>query len=254
MGGSGSGGQTTQQGPPPYATPTAQGILSLVQQTLAQQGQSMPPGMNYNVAPFTPFQNQGISGIGAQTPAAQQLGSQGAGMLGNTLSGAYLNPATNPYLSATANEAGANLVNQYQTATAPGDAAFAEGASGGGPGSTTGSGSQQMVALDKYGLGQNIANLDTNIYGGNYQAERSNQINALGQLGATQSSLYAPSQELFNAGQLQQQQQQNVSNTSTQNATNQNAYPWQQLQRAGGIFGSLFGPSAQLTTSGGGGK
>lgn len=254
MGGSNGGGQTTQQGPPPYATPTAQGILSLVQQTLGSEGQSMPPGMNYNVAPFSPFQNQGISGIAAQTPAAQQLGGQGANMLGNTLSGAYLNPATNPYLSATANEAGANLVNQYQTATAPGQAAFAESASGGGPGSTGGSANQQEVALNQYGLGQNLANLDTNIYGGNYQAERTNQLNALNQLGATQSSLYGPSQELFNAGQMQQTQAQNVANTSTQNATNQNAYPWQQLQKASGIFGSLFGPSAQLSTSGGGGK
>ena len=254
-GGSGGGQTTSQSGVAPEFQPLAgQGLLGALGLLFPNGGTtpaSMPPGQNYSVAPFSPYQNQALSDIGGVTPLAGALGGAGAGMLGDTLSGKYLNPATNPYLTATFNEASKGLTDQYQLATAPSLMAEGQQAAGGGPGALQGSGFQQQQWENQYGLGQNIQNLGTNIFGGNYQQERQNQLGALGQLGATQGALYAPAQQLFNAGANQQGQQQNVLNTGTQNAIRQGQYPWSLLGQFGGLFSQLAGGSSSTVQSGG---
>jgi len=101
-----------------------------------------------------------------------ELGAAGGQNLRDTLTGRYLDPSTNPWLDKTYTAASQGLVNQYQLATAP--SLMAEGitAAGGGPGSTGGSGFQEQQQFNQFGLGQNLSNLATDIYGGNYQAER----------------------------------------------------------------------------------
>lgn len=256
MSGGGNPSQTT--GPPAWAQPYA-GLLLGEGSGLAIPGSSpglppvaqMPGNLNQQVAPFTPYQQQGLGALAGATGAATDLGGAGGNMLYNQLSGAYLDPQTNPYLQATYNEAAQGLVNQYQTATAPSQMAAGQVAAGGGPGALGGSANQQMTALNQYGLGQNLGNLATNIYGGAYEQGVQNQLGALGQLGSTQQSLYSPGQELLGAGQYQQQQQQQQLNTQYQNALAGNQYPWQQLGNFGGIFGQATGGSQTISTSGG---
>ena len=248
MGSSGGGGQTTSTMSshlPAWAQPYAQDLLgSYASQVFPGQNfanslptAQLPSNLNQQVAPFSQDQLTGFGLSDAQTGSATGLAAAGAGNLTNTLNGDYLNPATNPYLTATANEANANLVNNYQTATAPGLMAEGQVASGGGPGFASSSGLQQQQALNQYNLGQNIGNVDTNIYGGNYAQERQNQVTGLGLVGSTQSSLYAPANQLLGTGSVQQQQGQNVLNTNYQNALAQNQYPFQLLSGLGGALG-----------------
>ena len=120
-----------------------------------------------------PTENQTLNDLG--------LGNT-TGMLNATIGGQYLNPATNPYLTATYNEAAKGVTDQYQTATAPSLMAEGEIASGGGPGALANSSAfNQTQWQNQYGLGQNLQNLATNIYGGNYEQERQNQLNAASQ-------------------------------------------------------------------------
>lgn len=212
----------------------------------------------------------GVASTGGLPTENQTLANLGlggtTGMLSNTISGKYLNPSTNPYLADTFNQAAKGVTDQYQTSIAPSLMAEGEVASGGGPGAlANNSAFNQTQWQNQYGLGQTLNNLATDIYGGNYQQERQNQLAAAGQaqglvgqanqlaesgvgnrlaaiqsqfgnqLGATeaqqaaqaqalglipqtQSSLYAPANQLLQAGTLQQQQQQNVLDTLFQNA------------------------------------
>jgi hypothetical protein len=97
------------------------------------------------------------------------------------LSGKYLNPETNPWLKGTYNEAAKDVTTNYQNAVAPSLMAEGEMAAGGGPGAlASGSGFNQQQWINQYGLGQNLGNLATNIYGGAYEQGVQNQLSAAG--------------------------------------------------------------------------
>lgn len=199
----------------------------------------------------------------------------------NVLSGQFLNPSSNPNLQNYANQAGSVLSNQYALGTAPSLMAQAIGMGGGGPGALAGNANfQQQQWANQYGLGQNLANQNANIYNSAYntgigqmesaygtgvgqatsvfgaglgQQESTygtgiaQQENALGLLPSTQSSLYTPSNQLLGIGGLQQQQQQNILNTNQQNFAQQTNWPWQQLQNLGSIFGTSIGNAGTST-------
>lgn len=91
-----------------------------------------------------------------------------------TIQGGYLSPEANPWLKATYGQAAKDVTDAYTSAVQPRtDAMF------NGPGSLAGNSAYaEMVARNQYGLGQNLQNLATNIYGGNYQQERGRQFGA----------------------------------------------------------------------------
>lgn len=194
------------------------------------------------------------SGSGAPTgspPTATGLAGMGGTYLSNVLGGQYLDPQSNPWLAQTANEATQGLVNRYKEATAPSLMAQSIGAGGGGPGALAGSsGFNEQQALNQYDLGQNIGNLEANIYGGAYNQERQNQQGALGMLGSTQNALYTPANELLGVGSLQQQQGQSVLDTEFQNALRAAQWPMQQLSQFGNIFGQAIGGSGNQVSVG----
>ncbi|HYF34378.1 MAG TPA: hypothetical protein VD994_03730 [Prosthecobacter sp.] len=109
------------------------------------------------------------------------------GLLQGTASGSYLN--SNPYLDAMYAKAARGVTDTYLNTTQPRtDAIF------NGPGTMGGNTAyQQMVARNQYGLGENLGNLATSIYGGNYAQERQNQLGAQQSIG-----------NLFSTGQQQQ--------------------------------------------------
>jgi len=98
-----------------------------------------------------------------------------------------------------------------------------------------------MQGLNQYNLGQNLNNLATDIYGGNYSQERQNQMGALGQLGNTEQAMYLPANELMGVGALQQGQQQNIFDQMFGNAALKANWPLQQLGALGSILGQAVG-------------
>lgn len=240
MSGGGPTSNTTQtiNRLPTWARPYAHQLLAAGGGEFLPGGQpaQMPGDLNQQVAPFTPDQNTAMGLVSDQTGTATGLANAGAGNLTATLSGKYLDPTTNPYLTATANEAAQNVTQNYENAVAPSNIAAAQ--SGGGLDSSA---FAETQAQNQFGLGQNLQNLDTNIYGGNYSNERANMMNAQGLIGQTQSSLYAPANQLLGVGTLQQQQQQTGLDTVFQNALRAFNIPQQSLSQLGNLFGQATG-------------
>ena len=110
---------------------------------------------------------ESIRGI---TGPAQNLANLGLGQAGATLSGAYLDPRSNPWLSATYEQASRPVVSQYMNAIAP--SIMAEAGRRGMYGSSA---MDEVLGQSRGALGTSLQDLATDIYGGNYQQERSRQ-------------------------------------------------------------------------------
>jgi len=240
MGSGGGPGNTTvtnQVALPAWAQPYAKEFLgdvgSYVKQGLSS-GYPFPAEQLYG---FTPDQQTGMN-LGSQ--AAMQTSSS---LLNPTLSnvaatqsGAYLMPQTNPYLEATYNAAAAPVAQQFRDATEPGiQAEFAQA------GSFGGSAQNQTEEIAQQNLGNTLQNLATNIYGGNYEQERQNQIGQQALVPGLENASFAPANELMNIGGVQQQFGQEGLNTSLQNAENQYNWPYQLLGQLGAALPTAVG-------------
>lgn len=194
-----------------------------------------------------------------------------------TMRGDYLSPASNPWLQATYNQGAQSLTDAYSTGTAAQTDAAAARA-----GALGGSGYNQQTAMNQYGLGQNLANLATDIYGGNYQSERArqdaavqqerqNQVGAIlaerqNQVAAIQAERQnqlaaatgfptfnqqsmAPSQTLFDIGAQQQALGQHGLDISYADWLQKQQYPLQQLDILGSTIGQAMGHGSTTTTT-----
>lgn len=124
--------------------------------------------------PYVQQALQGAQGIYGQQQGTPLLAPAQAEYL-KTIQGNYLDPSSNPFLKATFDQAARGVSDVYQNVTQPRtDSMFF------GPGSMGGNTAyQNTVARNNYGFGQNLADLATQIYGGNYQQERNRQFGAV---------------------------------------------------------------------------
>jgi hypothetical protein len=204
--------------------------------------QPMDPAMLQQVAPFNATQQAGLQYLGNSAVPEALLAGQGANELSRTMGGAYLSPDTNPHLDATYGSASRGLVDQYRMATAPSLMAQAQQA-----GVSGGSAEGQQQAFNQYGLGQNLSDLATQIYGGNYQTERGRQLSALGMVPGAQTALAVPGQQLLGAGTLEQGQAQTELDVSRQNAELQQEYPYHLISYLTNLMGGVTGAGGTTT-------
>lgn len=217
----------------PYAAEFLSGIGKYVNQGLAS-GYPFPPEQVYG---FTPDQLTGMS-LAKQSAlgSAQNLLAPTLGDVEATQSGRYLLPQSNPFLEQTYNAATAPVVQQFRDATEPGiQAEFARA------GSFGGSAQNQAESIAQQNLGNTLQNLATNIYGGNYEAERQNQIRQEGLVPGLLQATFAPASELMNIGGLQQQLGQQQLDTALQNAENRYNFPFQLLGQLGAALPTAVG-------------
>jgi hypothetical protein len=240
--GSGGGGPgnttvTNQVALPAWAQPYAGQFLGDVAKYVNQGLASGYPFPGQQLYGFTPDQVAGMN-LGTQTA----LGS-GESLLGPTLgnvaatqSGAYLTPQSNPFLDATFNAAAAPVSEQFRDATEPGiQAQFARA------GTFGGSAQNQAEGIAQQNLGSTLQNLATNIYGGNYEQERQNQIRQQGLVPGLLGASVAPATELMNIGGLQQQFGQQALDTALQNMQNQYNWPFRILGQLGAALPTAVG-------------
>lgn len=128
----------------------------------------------YPDATYVPFANQTERGL--QMLETQGTPSQTTNLgtlLDNTLSGNFLSPTTNPYLSQTYQQAAGELTDTFTNQVLP--ALSAQFGSAGGSGSQI----QGQIATNAAGkLADSLAKLQTNLYGQNFQQERARQMQA----------------------------------------------------------------------------
>lgn len=111
--------------------------------------------------------------------------------------GNYTDPASNPMLDATYKRAARAMGDEYRDATQPGiAAAFARA------GAFGGSAQQNTESKARYGLGRNLEELATNVYGGAYENERGRQQQAaLAERGFTEQMLGTERQRQYQAAE-----------------------------------------------------
>lgn len=183
--------------------------------------------------------------MSGQLPGMEQMNQ----LASDTLSGKYLNPDSNPYIRAMYNTAAGDVTKQYQDAVAPQQAAQAAMA-----GAFGGSASANEQVRNQYGLGQNLSQLATQIYGGNYANERQIQ-NQMAQfmptLGQFNENFNLNRLDRLNAlganrRQLEQQQQ----DIGYENAFTRWEYPYKSMLQWAQLLGSATGGSANATQTG----
>jgi len=230
---------------PKWALPTAQKLLASGE-NLVSPGSAegkitypiapMDPALEAQLAPFTSTQQAGISALQGTALPSLGLAFGGANELQKTLSGAYLNPQTNPYQTAWFNAMVDPVVKNYSAAVGPGNIVAAQ--QGGVAG---GSADRQNQSLAQYGLGRNLADMATQSFGKAYDTERGIMANAPAQVGALQAALGAPGQQLLGAGTLEQGQQQAGMDIGTQNAQLRQQYPYAQQSYLTNLLGNVTG-------------
>lgn len=197
------------------------------------------------VAPFTQDQNtamdlvrqQATGGQSPMLPAAQQQ------ML-DTIGGQYLDPGTNPWLQQTYDQAADRMGDAFARGTAAQtDARFARA------GAFGGSAWNEMQGVNQQALGDSLAGLASNLYGGNYQAERGRQQQAAqaapSMAGNMQAMGYRDAEALLNTGGMQQQLGQQYLTDDAQRFQAAQQYPYQQFAQ----FGQMFNPALGSQTS-----
>lgn len=147
---------TSIQQLPPWLNNANEYGASQAQNLYNQGGATYYPGNT--VAPFSPMQEQYFSGVENLATGGSPVENASTNQTTQTLNGAYLNPSSNPYLQDTFNSA-ANAVQQRL-----GSEYASQGRN---PSMSLGAQADQMNQLA------------TQIYGGNYANERANQMEAL---------------------------------------------------------------------------
>ncbi len=249
MGSGGGSGHTTvsnQVQLPAWAQPYAAGFLSSVGKYVNQGLSSGYPFPAEQVYGFTPDQRTAMN-LARQSAlgGAQSLLGPTLGDVSATQSGSFLLPQSNPFLEDTFNAAAAPVTQQFRNAVEPGiQAQFARA------GTFGGSAQNQAEGMAQQNLGNTLQNLATNIYGGNYEAERQNQIRQQGLVPGLLQASFAPAAELMNIGGLQQQLGQQRLDTALRNAESRFNFPFQLLAQLGAALPTAVGGAYQSQQTG----
>lgn len=221
----------------------------------AQMGYNLT-GLPFNpypyetVAPFTQDQNTGMDMVRAQALGGQNpLFGAAQQQTMDTIGGQYLDPASNPWLQQTYDQAAGRVTDAFSRGTAAQtDARFARAGAFGGSAWDEAQQANQQV------LGDSLAGMAANLYGGNYQAERGRQQQAAQfapSLAQNQSAAgYRDAEALLNVGGMQQQLGQQYLADDLSRYTQAQQYPYQQFQQFGAMFNPALGSSVTQTTPG----
>jgi hypothetical protein len=185
------------------------------------------------VAGPTTAQQQGAQSLITAAPGLGTGVDAIRGLAGDTISGNYLNPESNPYLSGAIDAAIRPVTENFQNVVLPGltDAAISGGAYGGARHFLTGQG----LASD---YERNIGDIATNMAYGNYAAERDRQMAAPSLFGQANELAQAPGTTLLAAGSQQQDWLQSAIDNAYQKFLEQQKAPWYGLGEAAQILGT----------------
>lgn len=223
-GGGGGGSSTTVQSIPDELKPLASAYTN---KAISLSHQPFQPYTGQRYADLNTSQRLGIGMV-------QDRALNGGQMLGNAESALSQTIAgqTNPYLDAIVNKAQASVLANASAAAAR-------------SGSFGNSGIAEMAA-------RQMGDVATSMYGGAYDADASRRLQAIGMAPGINAAGYQGAQQLFNVGQIMQDQnQQNLDFGYSQFQEAQNL-PYKNLASMSGVFGSNLGGKSTTTQTGGG--
>lgn len=192
-------------------------------QSLQQQG---GPQMEQQVAPLNSMQNTGLAQIQGAA-GAPNANSAANSQLQNIESGAYLNPATNPYLTDTYNLAAQGVQNSL--------------------GSQFGAAGRNIIGSAPVQADED-STLANQIYGGAYQQGMQNMVQGAALAPAVAQGQYLPGQEMLQAGSGLQSQAQNVLNAQSNEYNYQQALPYNTSSWYSSLLGQAANPFSTSST------
>lgn len=206
-GGGGGQSQTTTTGVSPEFSPLASEYARRASELSHQQ--------------FTPYTGQRFADQNANQGAATDYYKQG------------MSAGTNPYLDSMVQKAQGNLITNYNNVIRPQQDALAARS-----GSFGNSGVAATTQQQQQALGQQLSDISTQMYGGQYNAD--------------QASRKAAADSLYGVGTQQQQQAQNKLDFNYQQQQDAQNQDLRNLQTLGSPFSLNLGNISKTTTSGGG--
>ena len=175
--GGGAGTQTAQSTNAPWGptqTYIKGGLSDLGKWYSSDYGRNPYPGSS--VVPFNPMTEQALGRTAQRAMNGSPLTTEGQNQTLKTARGDYLSPDTNPFLSGVYDTAAGKVRSSL-------DSQFNNAGGYGG-------------SLHQGAMSSNLSDLANNLYGGQYQNERSNQMSAI------QNSPGMAQQDYFDMGQL----------------------------------------------------
>lgn len=224
-GSSGGGTSVTKQEIPEELKPLA---TAYTDKAITLGNKSYNPYQGQRDAALNPTQTSAIGMIQDRATTGSATNANAEGQLNQFIQG-----GTNPYLDATYAKAADQVSNSVNSN-------FSQAG-------RYGSGAQTDV------LSQNLGDLATNIYGGAYAQDRSNQMQAIGMAPQFGDLAYKDAGQLLNAGQVLQDDAQNPLDFRYGQYQEEENLPYKQLAGMSGVFGSNLGSSSTSQQSGGGG-
>lgn len=228
-GGGGGGTSTTVQSIPDELKPLATAYTGKAID-LGEQAYNPFQGQRY--ADLNPTQNVGIGMVQNRALSGSPTIANAENNLNQMISG-----TSNPYLDQmydrAAGKVSTSINSQFNKPGAFGNTAH-----------------QQVLA-------DSLGGMATDLYGGAYAQDRSNQIQAIGMAPQFGNQAYQDASQLLNVGQIQQDQAQNPLDFAYQQYQEQENLPYKQLAAMSGVFGSNLGSSSTTQSnqqSSGGGK
>lgn len=257
MGGGGKGGgggggssmpstmtQTTKWSPPDYLGGNFGGLNSYM--SYAAQVLGKPYNQYTGQTQASPSTDTQMGWQIARQRAlnGNQLGQYSDNVFKNTMSGAYMNPASNPYLQGALNYTQADTARNYNQAIAPQlNNAFARSRAFGG------SAYNQQLGESQRQLAGELGRNASNAYLGNYNNERNNQMNLMNYADQAGNRDYNDAQQLMNLGQQQGGYLQNYLTQGQQDHTQANNFLTDNMGKFQNVIGGLTGQGNSATTS-----
>lgn len=228
-GGGGGGGKstTTTEIPKelkPLATAYADKAMALSNQPYQEFA------WDWRFEPLNAAQNQSLQATINRATYGSQTFNNAESQLNRIIAGGI----TNPYLDQMVSNAQDSVRSQFNTGAVN-------------SGSFGNSGLQEQFA-------QNLGDVATNMYGQAYETDRNRQMQGIGMAQQFANQAYTDADQLFKAGQVQQDQSQQLRDYWYQQHQERQDLPYKQLAAMAGVFGSGLGQTSTTKSSGGGGK
>lgn len=227
-GGGDSGKSTTKTEIPEELKPLATAYADKAMALSNQPYQNFQTPWRYE--PMNQTQNQGVWQIQNRALNGSKTINNAESQLNNIIAGGN----TNPYLDQMVSKAQDSVRSQFNTGAVN-------------SGSFGNSGLQEQFA-------QNLGDVATNMYGQAYETDRNRQMQGIGMAQQFGNQAYTDASQLLQAGQIMQDQNQQIRDFDYQKFQEQQDLPYKQLAAMAGVFGSGLGQSSTTKTSGGGGK
>jgi hypothetical protein len=205
------------------------------------RAQSFDPRTFYpesTVVGFSGETEQALQSQSERARAGNPLVGQAQGLTGATMGGEFLRPESNPYLQDTYNAAARGVGQQFKTNVMPSTSMAQYGRGGSGA-----EFNREGQAYDW--LGQNLSEMATGIYGGNYERERGIQQQAAAQAMPLAEYDYQDIAKLGQVGQMREDLSQRNLQDLMERYYFQEDEPRERLREYAGLIG---GP---VTTSSG---